>query len=277
MQLVKSFGMFGYICTNGTLFGHEMIKHLVEIGWDRVKVSLHGASAATHDRLVGVNGSFEKVVSALKLFTFWKKRLGRDKPLLEIGVVLVKNNFKEIVKMVELAHKLEIQAFFLEPLTVYTEVGKRLRLSEEELEEFRKIVTEARRLVKKFNLESNLIGFEADVVGKTGKMEEVIRGDLETLDNDFLSAPCFEPWYRMGIRVDGIVCPCGFFDAESKENVKEKSLKEIWFGEYFDLRRRQILQKKLSPHCSKCCVTLVSTNKLIRDELKKFSLLLSKG
>jgi radical SAM protein with 4Fe4S-binding SPASM domain len=271
MERVKKLEMFGYICTNGTLFTERMIEKLVKIGWDHVKISFHSPDKKTQD-FIAQKESFEKIVKNIKTFEKWKKLLRTKKPKIEIGMVLNRINFKQVVEMVKLAKGLNVQSFFIEPLTVYTNEGEKLRLKTNEVKEFGKLAREAYLLAN--GLETNLQQFfSPEIIEKTGEMIEEIKRILKRKEKDFFSIPCYEPWYRMGIRVDGKVCPCGFLDEESWENVKEKSLEEIWFGEYFNLRRKQIFEGKLPKHCKKCCITLVANNKIIRNELEKFRFL----
>jgi len=266
MKEVKKYGMFGYICTNGALFSEDVIKTLVEIGWDHVKISLHGPNRKMQN-LLAQGESFEKVVKNIKIFVKWKKKLKTQKPKIEIGLVLNSLNFREIVPMVKMAKKLNVQAFFIEPITMYTEKGEELKLKKEEAEEFKEIVKRAYPLAD--GLETNLQQFfSPELIEKTGKMTEKIKKNIKSGKKNFLSIPCFEPWWRMGIRVDGWVCPCGFLDQDTTENVREKSLREIWFGKYFERRRNQLLQKDMPEYCQKCCTTLVQYNQIIRRALK---------
>jgi MoaA/NifB/PqqE/SkfB family radical SAM enzyme len=267
MKEVKKYGMFGYICTNGTLFSKEMIEKLVKIGWEHVKISLHAPDKKTQDFLAQ-GKSFEKVIKNIKSFVEWKKKLKSEKPKLEIGLVLNKINFRKVPLMIKLAKKLNVQAFFIEPITVYTERGKRLKLTKKEAEEFKKIAKVAYQLAN--GLETNLQQFfSPELIEKTGKMIEEIKKLVKSKRKDFLSIPCFEPWWRMGIRVDGYVCPCGFLDQSTTENIREKSLREIWFGKYFQKRRKGLLFKNIPDYCKKCCTTLVQFNQIIRDQLEK--------
>jgi len=267
MKEVKKYGMFGYICTNGTLFSEKMIETLVKIGWNHVKISLHGPDKKTQDFL-SQGKSFEKVIKNIKSFVKWKKKLKTEKPKLEIGLVLNKLNFKKVPLMIKLTKKLKVQAFFVEPITVYTKKGKELKLNKKEAEEFKEIAKKAYKLTN--GLETNLQQFfSPELIEKTGKMIEEIKKLVKSKKKDFLSVPCFEPWWRMGIRVDGWVCPCGFLDQSTTENIREKSLREIWFGEYFEKRRKELLSKNMPDYCKKCCTTLVQYNQIIREQLKK--------
>jgi len=268
MKLVKKYRMFGYICTNGTLFTPDMIKVLVKIGWDHVKISFHGPNKKIQNNL-SQGESFEKVIRNIKNFVLYKRKLKTEKPKLEIGFVLNKLNFRKIIQMIKLAKKLNVQAFFIEPLTVYTEKGRMLKLSKEEVQEFKKLAKKAFTFAN--GLETNLQQFfSTELIENTGRMIKEIRKMIKNKKRNFLSIPCYEPWWRMGIRVDGWVCPCGFLDQSTTENVKKKSLKEIWFGDYFEKRRKDLMNKNIPEYCQKCCTTLVQYNKIIRDELSKF-------
>ena len=268
MREVKKYDMFGYICTNGNLFSDEMIKTLVTIRWDHVKISLHGPDEKTQDYLAQ-RKSFKKTVENIRSFVKWKRKLKSQKPRIEIGFVLNRINFREVDQMVKLVNGLNVQSFFVEPITVYTKKGEELRLKEKEIEKFREIAKKAYSSID--GLETNLHQFfSSGLIKNTGRMTEEIRKLLKSERHNFLSIPCFEPWWRMGIRIDGMVCPCGFFDQSTNESVLEKTLKEIWFGKYFEKRRKELIQKHIPDYCQKCCTTLVQDNQVIREELSKF-------
>jgi len=59
---------------------------------------------------------------------------------------------------------------------------------------------------------------------------------------------------------------------EKEENVKNKSLKEIWYGKEFENFRRLILQGNITESCSNFVSTHIPINKEIREEIKKFIL-----
>jgi MoaA/NifB/PqqE/SkfB family radical SAM enzyme len=267
MELIKKNNMFGYICTNGTLFHEDEVKKLVHIGWDHIKISLHGPNAEIHDFLTSSNGSFKKAINTILLFKKYKHILKKDKPYIELGIVLVNKNFNRIIDFVRLAKKLNVDAVFLEPITTYSENGDKLKLNKKQIEETKKILKKAIKLTRTDTIDNNFLFFIKDkLIEKTNVMNEVIVDNKNM--HDFINIPCYEPFYRMGIRMDGIVCPCGFFDESSTENIRHKSLREIWFGDYFNNRRRQMLENKLSDYCKKCCTTLVVNNLILRKKLQ---------
>lgn len=268
IRRIKDYGMYGYLCTNGSLFTEQTIKETVACGWDHVKISFESPVPETQDFLAGHQGAFEKITRNLGLFAQYKKKLGRQKPFMEIGMVLTNQNYQQLSEMLKLAKSYNVQAVFAEPVTVYTELGAQLKLGSEQQESLRESAEQALAVAKRYAIQTNFSDFlqESRLVTETGSMHKVLL-DYEQAAEPFLHAACYEPWYRIGIRVDGIVCPCGFYDVESNESIREKSLAEVWFGDYFQKRRTQILQGKLPAHCARCCTTLVVENQRIRQHL----------
>lgn len=261
MCMIKDKKMLGYICTNGILFKEEDLKRLVEKKWDHIKFSFHAPDEKTNDEITRSKGSFKKIIKNIGIINRYKK----DKPKLEFGIVLINKNYNKIKGMIELAHRLNVEAVFIEPITIYSKLGGTLKLNKNQMEEFQVIAKEAYQLAKEYKIETNLQHFcESKLVENTNRMDKVI---LENENKDFANAACFEPFYRLGIRVDGQVCPCGFFDEDSPENIRNKNLKEIWYGDYFNMLRPKMVNKDLPNHCKKCCTTLIVNNQEIRKKL----------
>ena len=268
MQKIKELGFFGYICTNGTMFTKKDIELLVKIKWNHLKISFHGPDKETHDFLTHVPGSFEKVIKNINIINQFKAEFNSDFPYIEFGFVLGNKNYKKVPGMIKLANELKVNAVFVEPITVYSDTGKKMKLNSKEEKEFETIAKDSFKLSKSFKISTNLSNFfNQGLIQKTNSMQNILLSNKKENDS-FLSIPCYEPFYRVGIRSDGIVCPCGFLDEGSTQNIKEKALKEIWLGDYFEKRRKEMLENKLSPYCARCCTTLVSNNLEIKKQLK---------
>jgi len=268
MLYIKKKSLFGYICTNGNLFNKDSIEGLVKSNWDHIKISFHSPNAKTNDFLVGRKGAFNKVIENIKLINHFKNKYGRKVPFIEIGYVLVNKNHTSILEMLKLCRDLKVNAFFVEPITVYSKKGEKLRLSKKQSKEFGEIAKKGLDFAKKYHIQTNLDTFlSEDLVEKTGKIDISV---LKANQEGFLGVPCYEPWLRIGIRVNGEVCPCGFFDTKTTENIKENSLQEIWYGPYFNTLRKNMLSGNLPEHCRKCCTTLVMNNINLRKELGKY-------
>jgi len=265
MLEIKEEKKYGDLITNGTLFKEDFIKELVEAEWDRITFSLDGP-ALVNDKIRGPN-VFKKVVENIKLFSYWKKKLNRENPRLCIHVVVCNLNMKYIPYMVKLAKKLNCQELVINALNLWSEDIKKFRVESKELQGY---LEKALILAKKLNVETNIADFiHFDLFEKANKMDESLIDDLKDVKKyNFLSMPCFRPWYSMVIFPDGRVLPCFELSGEG-ESLRKKSLKEIWFGDYFKSIRNEIKEKRLSSSCSKCNSWNFPKVKEIRNELGK--------
>ncbi|MFP4117181.1 MAG: radical SAM/SPASM domain-containing protein [Candidatus Aenigmatarchaeota archaeon] len=261
MKEIKRNGMRGYICTNGSLFTEDMIKELAKIGWDHVKMSIHGTKE-THNEMVEAE-AFEKTIENLGA-------LAESSVETEIGMVVVNENYEEIEKLLTIAEDIGVDHFFLEPITVYSKMGEKLELNEEEREELKEDLRRLQTLAEEKDINTNFQEFvDNNLVESTNRMKEFILSKIDEESDSFAEIPCYEPFLRMGIRVDGRVAPCGFYDEEKGDSVRNKDLEEVWFGEYFEERRKEQKEKKLPDYCSKCCTTLVNRQRRLGKNLEE--------
>ena len=90
------------LTTNGrALTKGERLDALSSLGLKGIRVSIHGASAETHDGVVGVAGAFRQSVHALALSS--RSNLRR-----EMVCVITRENARELVPIVDLAAKLRV-------------------------------------------------------------------------------------------------------------------------------------------------------------------------
>lgn len=104
-------GFFTRLFTNGTLIDEERIKKLEKVKWQAIEVSMHGATAQSHDALTGMPGSFERTLRAMRLLT-------------AAGITLIMKgnlttlNWHEAQAMVDLAKELGANMHFSPVVTV---------------------------------------------------------------------------------------------------------------------------------------------------------------
>lgn len=261
------FGMSTLLITNGTLFDERTIKRMVG-RIDNVTFSIDAPNPRINDYLRG-EGAFKKASKAIKEFNRWKRRLKEEKPFLRINVVITNKNHDELHMMVELAHELGCGAVSFQPMTVFSKQGEELKLSKDQLEKLPLHVEKAIEISKKYGVYTNLNEFMRVESEKSNQMDELIKGEIKGIPSPFFSSPCFEPWYNMVIMPDGSVGPCSVFGGDG-ENIKNKTLEEVWFGEYFDGIRKRLLSKKLFSFCKNCCVPVFEENRRLRRELLKY-------
>ncbi len=268
MKLIKKYGMYGSITTNGTLFTEKMIKKLVEIEWDRILFSLEAPDAKTHDFLTQVKGSFEKETRNIYLFKKWKEKLKREKPEYSIHAVLTNKNYNKLAEMIELGYKLGCTGVNFEPLMIWSEEGKKLKLEEWQEKELNYHINEAVKLAKKLGIHTNLMNWREEKYVERKDMRRILKEGLK-FNGTLFNSPCFMPWLNLEIRVSGRVVACRVCNDENGcENIMEKGLKEIWFGRYFENLRKEFLKGNLPEYCKDCASGLVVRMKNLRKELR---------
>lgn len=261
MEIIKKNNKFGNITTNGSLFSFKDVKKIVKIGWNRITFSLDGPNEKINDAVRG-EGAFEQVAKSIKLFN---KIKGKKKlPVLKLNVVVNRENYDKTDKMIQLAKTLNCSIVHFDSLTVHSELGKKLKLNKKQGLEFEKNAKKAKKLAENFGIETDVNLLTNEFLDKSNKMEDLLKKESNPKNFSFLV--CYEPWWHLVIKTDGSVQPCCLYD-EKEENVREKSLKEIWFGKYFEKIRDEIENKKFSKYCSICNAGQVFENRKIRKDL----------
>lgn len=267
MGLIKSSGMEGEITTNGTLFTEGLLRELVEIGWDKIVLSIDGPDAQINDYLRG-KGSFDKAVANILLLKKMKEETGKDKPRVHFNTVVSKPNHDKLLGMVLLAEKLGAKFINFEPLTVHSLKGWMIKAGKREISRTGKDVENVAKRAKEKGIQTNILVLSRpEYISKSNRMDEIISEKREAGN---VATSCYEPWYHLVVKVDGSVGPCCIFEEKSL-NVKSASLKEVWNSEWFSSLRRRMSKGELPEWCRICNTSQVTQN----DEMRK--ILESKG
>lgn len=259
--------MNGLLITNGTLLTKSHVKELVEMGWDCITFSIDSADEKTHDYLRGVKGSFYKIIKTLKEFKKAKKELEKEKPLIRFNIVLSNKNYNNITKIFELGHKYDCKDIQIQPMTIWGKEGRKLELQDQQIKEVKQELQNAQKKSEKYGIHSNIQNFlDPEYIKNTNSMDRMIKRKVPK-NMPFLSLPCFEPWYNMIILPNGAISPCSISGDKLGENIKNKPLKEIWYGERFNFVRNSLMDNNLFDYCKQCCVVVHIENQRIRQEL----------
>ena len=270
MKEIKKYGMAGDIITNGLLFKDEDIRELVEGGWARIRMSLHSPDEKTHDFLMNTDGVYRKILRTAERINAWKKKLGKDKPEMGFNTVINSYNYKQFPEMVELIASLGGDLLNVQTIILYDDEEKVYSLNEEHKREFPAHLKKAVKRAKKHNIKTNLHDYlDEEVVDKStelGEMDQI----MKTPHPGFYGSYCFEPWYLMTIRANGIVGSCRLF-GDDGDNLHEKSLKEIWFGPYYEKNRKELAEHRGLGFCKHCGSNEFIENRRIGDELVRLA------
>jgi len=186
MKKIKGHGMECDLVTNGALLTNELIKEMVRFGVDRIKFSVDGVDAKTHDHLRGVEGTFEKVIKNIKYFANVKTKIKAGKPRLLFNTVISNENYKQLPGIVRLGNNIGLDGVWLLPLTAFDESGKNLKLSKEQLIEFKPILKTAMVLAQRFEMENNFEHFlDPKYTEKTESMDEVMMEEVSIIKREY--------------------------------------------------------------------------------------------
>jgi radical SAM protein with 4Fe4S-binding SPASM domain len=153
-------------------------------------------------------------------------------------------------------------------------------MEEKEIKSFLKILQRARELAKKFHINNNFAGIEnnlqPELIIKSSRMDEVVRADVEKIEKvklapflkNFLSVPCYKPWFHITIKCDGRVTSCDV-PTENGDNIKHKHLEDVWKGEYFSWLRKTLKSRNIPEFCSQCNASHTSQRRKMRLEILK--------
>ena len=291
MRKIKKYGMECDLVTNGALLTKPLIGEMVKIGVDRIKFSIDGVDAETHDYLRGIKGTFEKVMGNIEHFAKTKDALNAERPSLLFNTVISSKNYRQLPDIVKIGHTVGLDGIWLLPLTVFDESARKLKLTQNQRIEFKSMLKESIKLSKEFGMENNFEHFlDTKYMEKTESMHEVMMEAVEgpvpnppfkdiikeeypksedSLEN-FKFLPCYIPWHHITIIPNGNTGPCfSPWVWDTDVSIKNHSLKELWYGEYFDKFRNIMLNRKLPDNCKRCCVWEVFNNKKIREGLER--------
>jgi MoaA/NifB/PqqE/SkfB family radical SAM enzyme len=275
MRVLKAYDIFGELTTNGMLWKDEHIKEVVDMGWDSVCISIDGPDEKIHDSLRRVKGAFKKATYTAKRFTYWKKKLNSEYPSITLNVVLNKMNYNKLPEMVKLANKLGANAIFVEPMILFSSLVEPLKLGNKEIKELPTFIEKARELGEKYYILPTIscvgieLEFDKEIVKNVSKARKILIKEAKKFKRgDILSIPCYFPWYFLMIRVDGSTVPCGELEGYV-ENVRNKSLEEVWFGERFEKLRNLFISQKLPSSCDRCRPNTINDIKQIRKAIIK--------
>lgn len=324
LRKVKEEGMYGQVTTNGTLLDSELAREIVDMGWDRILVSIDSPRAEVHDAFRGVKGTFKKAIDGIKNLREWKEKLNKNEPKITLTCILAKWSVNELEEMVELADFCGVDRFNLTPLFADFEKIENYKIDRENS----KIVDKLKRLEKLADrkgldnnfrdvYENEIIMTESDKYdtlkeemsededGEEPQMEDseeemdeedenevtgddsgecesneheengCIRREDKKIDEGRYGKKeeteerlplCFDPWTVLRVDAQGWVTFCqSQEDGEKYINIRDKSVDEVWFSDFFDQARERIKRREEFDKCENCCFNVYSDNMSLLD------------
>jgi radical SAM protein with 4Fe4S-binding SPASM domain len=208
-----------YLRTNGTLITKRIAEHLKRIGVGTVCVDILGASAATHDAMTGVAGSFELARSAVG-------HLVRAEIPVIMTIVLNRKNVSELQAYLQFANALGVKKVSF--LRLYP-LGR------------------ARRNWSELSLSLSEMTAGIQVVRKPDGLHLM----QSWHPND---ANCC--WQFAALRADGRSIGCPYLrEYVNYGNVREQSFRQTWDHPLY----RSLRSRPIDNHCSDCGASQLSS------------------
>lgn len=276
MKAIKKYGMWGDIITNGTLPNDNHLEKIVKYGWDAFRVSINAPIAEEHDFLVDSKEAFEKAIGNIRKLVELKKKFKSEKPEIGFNTVINRKNYTRMPEIIEFLHSLGGSFINVQTIILYSKEEQKWSLEEDHRRDSQKYIKKSINTANKLGIRTNLDSYlDKDVMRDSTEMDKM--KDLGKLDvqkikhpNKFFKTFCFEPFYLMTIRSNGTVGSCRLF-GDDGDNITNKTLREVWFGEYFTKSRQAQIDGSTPDFCSKCGSNEFLENRKIRNELINLS------
>ena len=237
LSYARERGFTTALYTNGTLIDENNVKDLV-MYLDRIHFSVDGAIKETYEG-IRKGADFDKVMDNISMFIDVNKtRPKMYRVRTYINFVCSKLNYSEIVGIINLAHKLQVNAV---TITMARKMypGKRLSEYDEKIRELQKLsyqsvlnsLTKAYKLSEKYRISFSFQPLKSTV------------------------QECVWPWVRLFVTYDGFVVPCCLIADPSIinfGNVFHEPLKRIWNNSQYQKFRRELMSKDPPTVCARC-------------------------
>lgn len=230
LRYTEQRGMRIILTTNGTMIQHREAKMLKDLGVMLVRVSIDGAREGSHDKFRGVPGTFKRATNAVR-------------ELVDAGVrttvltTVSHFNLREIADIMDLSVELRADVF---GTTLFIPLGRGERVKELMLNPY-----EVR------DLYTMLHSKKKELQGKINiKVDAPLTFLIDEQHISDVTRMCQAGIWSLEITPDGYAQPCYIFRNIKVENVRERSVQEIWLeSEIFNkVRDRSLLTGK----CKRC-------------------------
>ena len=229
-------GLLANIVTNGYRFGDREIEQIQYANLTNVCFSLDGMEA-NHDRIRGRAGSFHRVLDG---FT---KLKNANIPYAAV-TTLLDFNFGDLEDLYDLLVRYEVDAWQIQLANPMGNMKKSLAIKKDK-------VSHVISFIKAKKDEGRMNIYAADDIGYYHKDEKYIRGKCGEIS--------FWPGCQAGLTVIGIDsignvkgCESLYADEFIEGNVRESSLRDIWFDESHFLYNRKFKKEYLTGACAQC-------------------------
>jgi MoaA/NifB/PqqE/SkfB family radical SAM enzyme len=276
LDLVKSLGMACFVTTNMTAVTDKRATQMVEMGLDRLYVSLWASTSetymATHPN--ASEKTFPKIDRRLRQFHDLKSHRRQTRPEIIIHNVIFNKNYQEVRKMVNYA--IEVGASAVQFTMIYALLGTTdVLLMDQAMQD--DVLAQLDAIPVDIRRRPGLHG-PGTFIYEQGIIRERLQGakaGIGSYDNSLIDQlPCQIGWFYSSIRTNGDVIPCCKGLRRPMGNLHTKPFREIWCSEtYSEFREKAKSLPKSDPYfapinCYKMCDN-IGMLRLIEHKMRK--------
>ncbi len=228
------------LATNGFLLDEQKARRLGELGLEKLHLSINSGSEEVY-REVHPNtppGTRQRILDCLAGMNAHCDRLGIRRPRLGLACVIFKQNYRDLLGLVESAAAVEATDVHFMPMGTTPETEK-IALSDDEWRTAREIMDEAHQLALRLGLTTNapdLLSLE-----RPGLCREI-----------YGRMPCYIGHTFALVWADGQVRFCCGCDL-ALGDLNQHSFREIWRnGAYAETRRRALAMPRSGESVPRC-------------------------
>lgn len=236
VQIASSAGIAVRFTTNATLLNSAKSERLLKAGLYRIIFSLDGATPETYET-IRVGAKFDSVIENIQRFMSRRKDLNQNNPIVDINMVVTRQNYFEADKMIELCSELGVDGLILSPMQP---PEKEFENNCCDTETWDALAKRARERAGRSGIKLYLRG------GMRGNKKPIAKKQTHK---------CLHPWTTAVVTMDGDVMPCCNIHSKafSMGNVFSQNFAELWNDTCYKNFRSELRQKGNIPKPCRWC------------------------
>jgi radical SAM protein with 4Fe4S-binding SPASM domain len=247
-----------HVITNATIMLEGVPEKLVELaphtplgkGLVFLGISIHGMEE-NHDRMVVLEGAFQKAVETVRRVSDYKKKTGKRFPLIHCTMVITNENAEEIGWFVE---KVAEWGGDIANFTIHNTGLDMENYRQRDIDELNVVTPGVTRISpRRLSEQEKQV---SEIQTRTGIQVRWPDMSMDKLQEHYQGSFCIEDftcdalWYEMTVNYHGDVLSCPYVPVG---NVREETLMECWNKAKMKQIRQHISRDGLWKMCAGCC------------------------
>ena len=270
IRYIKQKGLICRLSTNGVMLRNEhYAEELVKMGLDTVCISIDG-SKELHNKIRGNIHAFDYSIQGIKNLIKFKKKYKTKNPLILMTSVISTLNQDQMLNVIKLADELEVDwmnfQFFNYTTKETTEESGKIIQSIYNIpekpwqyfsnEEFAKVNIDLlyQQIV---TMKSKNYKFPVNFLGIGSPTKKKLKDYYYDIKKPIKKRLCYKPYTSVAFVPPGRLAFCIDYPFYFYGNIKDSSIKEIWFSKKAqEFRKKHAIYYKKNktnfPHCMRC-------------------------